>query len=74
MYLFYNFCTNLHVSKGHFVHHQEFMIYCILQLCTNHVNVSTDSSVKPCKCVYRQFCTNHANVSTNMLAWFVQSC
>ena len=36
MYLFYNFCTNLHVSKDHFVHHQEFMIYCILQLCTNH--------------------------------------
>ena len=29
MYLFYNFCTILHVSNDHFVHHQEFMIYCI---------------------------------------------
>ena len=29
MYLFYNLCTNLHVSNDHFVHHQEFMIYCI---------------------------------------------
>ena len=29
MYLFYNFCTTLHVSNDHFVHHQEFMIYCI---------------------------------------------
>ena len=29
MYLFYNFCTTLHVSKDHFIHHQEFMIYCI---------------------------------------------
>ena len=34
--LFYNFCTTLHVSNDHFVHHQEFMIYSILQLCTNH--------------------------------------
>ena len=40
MYLFYNLCTTLHVSNGHFVHHQEFMIYCILQLCTNSANVS----------------------------------
>ena len=23
------FCTTLHVSNGHFVHHQEFMVYCI---------------------------------------------
>ena len=23
------FCTTLHVTKDHFVHHQEFMIYCI---------------------------------------------
>ena len=29
MYLFYNFCTNLRVSNDHFVHHQEFMIYCV---------------------------------------------
>ena len=29
MYLFYNFCTTLHVSNDRFVHHQEFMIYCI---------------------------------------------
>ena len=29
MYLFYNLFTTLHVSKDHFVHHQEFMIYCI---------------------------------------------
>ena len=40
MYLFYNFCTTLHVSNDHFFHHQKFMIYCILQQCTNHVNVS----------------------------------
>ena len=33
MYLFYNWCTTLHVSNYHFVHHQEFMIYCVLQLC-----------------------------------------
>ena len=33
------FCTVLHVSNDHFIHHQEFMIYCILQLCTNHANV-----------------------------------
>ena len=39
MYLFYNFCTVLHVSNDHFVHHQEFMIYCILQLFTNHAHV-----------------------------------
>ena len=39
MYLFYNFCTSLHVSSDHFVHHQEFMIYCALQPCTNHANV-----------------------------------
>ena len=38
--LFYNFRTTQHVSKDQFVHHQEFMIYCILQLCTNHANVS----------------------------------
>ena len=29
MYLFYNFCTGLHVSNDYFVHHQEFVIYCI---------------------------------------------
>jgi hypothetical protein len=29
MHLFYNFCPNLHVSNNCFVHHQEFMIYCI---------------------------------------------
>ena len=29
MYLFYNFCTTLHVWNDHFLHHQEFMIYCI---------------------------------------------
>ena len=29
MCLFYNFCTTLHVSNDHSVHHQEFMIYCI---------------------------------------------
>ena len=29
MYLLYNFCTTLRVSSDHFVHHQEFMIYCI---------------------------------------------
>ena len=34
------FCKTLHVSNDHFIHHQEFMIYCILQLCTNHANVS----------------------------------
>ena len=39
MYLFYNLCTTLHVSNDHFVHHQEFIIYCILQLCTNRANV-----------------------------------
>ena len=42
-YLFYNFYATLRVSKDHFVHHQEFMIYCILQLCTNHANVSNCS-------------------------------
>ena len=35
VYLFHNFCANLHISNGYFFHHQEFMIYCILQLCTN---------------------------------------
>ena len=39
MYLFYNFCKTLHVSNDHFVRHQEFLIYCILQLRTNHANV-----------------------------------
>ena len=29
MYSFYNFCPTLHVSNDNFVHHQEFMIYCI---------------------------------------------
>ena len=33
------FCTTLHVSNDHFVYHQEFMIYCILQLGTNRANV-----------------------------------
>ena len=33
------FSTTLHVSNYHFVHHQEFMIYCILQLCTNRANL-----------------------------------
>ena len=53
MYLFYNVRITLHVSKDHFVHHQEFMIYCILQLCTNHANVSRQrklqikQSIKP---------------------------
>ena len=43
MYLFYNFCTTLHVSNDHFVHHQNFMIYCIcssvktVQTCLRHV-------------------------------------
>jgi hypothetical protein len=46
MYLLYNFCTNLHVSNDHFVHHQEFMIYCILQLCTNRANVSADTCAR----------------------------
>ena len=40
MYLFYNFCATLRVSNDHFVHHQEFMIYCILQPCTNRANMS----------------------------------
>ena len=35
MYSFYNLYTTLPVSKDHFVHHQQFMIYCILQLCAN---------------------------------------
>ena len=39
MYLFYNFCTSLHVSNDYFFRYQEFMIYCILQLCTKHANV-----------------------------------
>ena len=38
MYLFYNSCTNLYVSNEHFFHHQEFVIYCILQLCANHAD------------------------------------
>ena len=46
MYLFYNFCTTLHVSSDHFVHHQAFMIYCILQLCTNRANVSNCSVLR----------------------------
>ena len=46
MYLFYNFCTTLHVSNNHSVHHQEFMIYCILQLCTNRANVSNCSVLR----------------------------
>ena len=29
MYLFYRFCTTLHVSNDHFVHQQEFLIYTI---------------------------------------------
>ena len=39
MYLFYNFSTFLHVSKDHFVHHQEFMIYCICS-CVQTVQTS----------------------------------
>ena len=39
MYLFYNLCTNLHVSNDHFVHRQEFINLLYLQLCTNHANV-----------------------------------
>ena len=52
MYLFYNFCTTLRVSNDHFVHHQEFMICCILQLCTNHANVSRDTESASCWFVY----------------------
>ena len=40
MRFLYVFILTLHVSNDHFVHHQEFMIYCILQLCTKHANVS----------------------------------
>ena len=36
MYLFYNLCTILRVSKDYFFRNHEFMIYCLLQLCTNH--------------------------------------
>ena len=46
MYLFYNLCTTLHVSNGHLVRHQEFMIYCILQLCTNRADVSNRSVLR----------------------------
>jgi hypothetical protein len=50
MYLFYNLCTIVHVSNDHFVHHQEFMIYCILQLCTNHAGAHlVGLFVKLCK-------------------------
>ena len=40
IFILHFFCTTLHVSNDHFVHHQESMIYCILQLYTNHTNVS----------------------------------
>jgi hypothetical protein len=43
MYLFYNFCTNLHVSNDYFVHHQEFINLLYLQLCTNNPNVPNRS-------------------------------
>ena len=46
MYLFYNFCTTLHVSKDHFVHNREFMIYCTVQLCTNRADVSSCSVLR----------------------------
>ena len=61
MYLFYNFCTTLHVSKDHFVHHQEFMIYCILQLCTKHANVS--------KCLVLKYSVN-SNFSSQFNIFF----
>ena len=38
MYLFYNLCTTLHVSKDHFVHHQEFIIY---RICISGQNMLT---------------------------------
>ena len=41
LYVFILQCfTTLYDSNDHFIHNQEFMIYCILQLCTNHVTVS----------------------------------
>ena len=46
MYLFYNFCTILHVSNDHFVHRQEFINLLYLQLCTNRANVSNCSVLR----------------------------
>ena len=46
MYLFCNFWRTLRVSNDHSVHHQEFMICCILQLCTNHANVTNYSVLR----------------------------
>ena len=46
MYLFYNFCTTLHVSNDHFVHRQEFVNLLHLQLCTDRANVSNCSVLR----------------------------
>ena len=44
-YLFYNFCTTLHVSNDHFVHHQGFINLLYLQLCTNRADVPNCSGI-----------------------------
>ena len=46
MYLFYNICATLHVSKDYFVHYQEFINLLYLQLCTNRTNVSNCSVLR----------------------------
>ena len=69
MYLFYNFCTTLHVWNGH----QEFMIYCILQLCAKRANMSnclvrhsqTQSDTVCTVCTQLQNTVNHELLMMN---------
>ena len=70
MYLFYNFCKTLRVSKDHFVHHQGFMIYCIcssvqtMQTCltavrhvhSKHVELYINCRINTCRKSILLFC------------------
>ena len=84
MYLFYNLCTTPHVSNDHFVHHREFMIYCIcssvqtVQTCLTawsygwNYNLCTTLHVSNDHFV--QTSPNRKTKQLNTFARFVQSC
>ena len=65
MYLFYNFCTTPQVSNDHFVHHQEFMIYCIC---------SSVQTMQTCLTAVSYGWNNRKTQQLHTSAWFVQSC
>ena len=65
MYLFYNFCTTLYVSKDHFVHHQEFMIYSIC---------SSVQTMQTCVTAVSYGCSNRKTQQLDTSASFTQSC